>query len=96
MTRARRLVVDRIACEGRGLCFELLPELIESDDWGFPILAPGDVPDRLLPAARRAVSACPVLALRIVADHGPPRAHAGEGASGTASRARPRRARRRT
>lgn len=66
MSRQLRLVVDRIACEGRGLCFELLPELIGSDDWGFPILAAGTVPADLLPAARRAVTACPVLALRLV------------------------------
>lgn len=64
MTR-RRLAVDPIACEGRGLCSELLPELIRSDDWGFPIPADGAVPEALLPAARRAVAACPVLALRL-------------------------------
>jgi ferredoxin len=33
-----RLRVDPIACDGRGLCAEILPELITLDDWGFPII----------------------------------------------------------
>lgn len=61
----RRLTVDRIACDGRGLCAELLPELVVLDEWGYPILVGPDVPDELLSEARRAVTACPVLALRI-------------------------------
>ena len=59
------LVVDRIACDGFGMCAELLPELIELDDWGYPIVAAGGVPDALLDHARRAVKVCPVLALRL-------------------------------
>jgi ferredoxin len=59
------LVVDRIACDGFGMCAELLPELIELDDWGYPIVAAGGVPDQLLDHARRAVAVCPVLALRL-------------------------------
>ena len=59
------LVVDRIACDGFGMCAELLPELIELDDWGYPIVAAGGVPDHLLDHARRAVAVCPVLALRL-------------------------------
>ncbi|HKW69184.1 MAG TPA: ferredoxin [Candidatus Dormibacteraeota bacterium] len=57
------LVVDRIRCDGRGVCAELLPELIRLDDWGYPILTPGPVPDQLLALARRAVDDCPVMAL---------------------------------
>jgi ferredoxin len=60
------LQVDRIRCDGAGLCAELLPELIALDDWGYPILAPDAVPNALLPLARQAVEACPVLALRLV------------------------------
>jgi ferredoxin len=52
------LVVDRIACDGFGMCAEL-------DDWGYPIVAAGGVPDQLLDHARRAVAVCPVLALRL-------------------------------
>jgi len=59
------LVIDRIACDGFGMCAELLPELIELDDWGYPIVAAGGVPFKLLDHARRAVAVCPVLALRI-------------------------------
>jgi ferredoxin len=62
---ASRLRVDPIACDGRGLCAELLPELITLDDWGFPILATAPVPPQLLAYARRAVRACPRLALTL-------------------------------
>jgi ferredoxin len=64
--RARtNLVVDRIACDGFGMCAELLPELIDLDDWGYPIVRDGGVPDALIDHARRAVAVCPVLALRL-------------------------------
>ena len=66
-TRAR-LTVDRIACDGYGMCAELLPELIDLDDWGYPIIRDGGVPDALLDHARRAVAVCPVLALRLARD----------------------------
>jgi ferredoxin len=57
--------IDRIACDGRGVCAELLPELIALDDWGYPIFRPGTIPNELLDLARRAVEDCPVLALRL-------------------------------
>ena len=60
-----KLVVDRVRCDGRGLCAELLPELIRLDDWGYPILAPGPIPERLTPLAERAVDDCPVLAIAL-------------------------------
>lgn len=60
-----RLRVDPIACDGRGLCAELLPELIVADDWGYPIVSDGAVPPQLEAQARRAVEACPLLALRL-------------------------------
>jgi ferredoxin len=59
------LAVDRIRCDGRGLCAELVPELIRLDDWGYPIVAPGPVPDHVVGHARRTVAACPVLALAL-------------------------------
>ena len=59
--------VDRIRCDGYGMCAELLPEMIELDDWGYPILRPGQVPPDLLTLARRAVDVCPVRALRLAA-----------------------------
>ena len=42
MIARARLMVDPIACDGRGICAELLPGLITLDDWGFPIIQ-GDV-----------------------------------------------------
>jgi ferredoxin len=63
----RYVRVDRIACTGRGLCAELLPEMISLDEWGYPIIDARPVPGELTSHARRAVSACPVLALRLEA-----------------------------
>jgi ferredoxin len=60
-----QLRVDPIRCDAYGHCAELLPELIELDEWGYPMLAAGDIPGRLTADARRAVSACPRLALSI-------------------------------
>jgi ferredoxin len=60
--------VDRIRCDGHGLCAELLPELISLDDWGFPIIKTGTVPPSLVEHAGRAVDVCPVLALRLHPD----------------------------
>ena len=65
MTPQQRLVVDRIKCDGRGLCAELLPELIRLDDWGYPIINSDSVPSHLLPLAQRAVEDCPVLAIAL-------------------------------
>jgi ferredoxin len=60
-----RLHVNPIACTGHGLCAELLPEMISLDPWGYPVLTPEDgrVPRWLAGHARRAVAACPTLAL---------------------------------
>jgi ferredoxin len=65
MSRDADLRVDWPKCEGRGLCHELLPELIDLDPWGYPIVK-GPVTGRLRPAAREAVRDCPMLALRLV------------------------------
>ena len=61
----RKLVVDWIACDGHALCALAAPELIDLDDWGYPIVhaIPDDNASLLL--ARAAVEACPVMALRI-------------------------------
>ena len=59
------LRVDPIACGGRGLCAELLPEFIALDDWGFPVVADRKIPPRLMADARATVKACPLLALRL-------------------------------
>jgi len=69
-TRSERLFVDWTACNGRGLCAELLPELLDRDPWGYPLPRDGArtpaVPPELAGHARRAVAACPTLALRLL------------------------------
>ncbi|MGZ4389527.1 MAG: ferredoxin, partial [Gaiellaceae bacterium] len=60
------LRVDPTACQGHGLCAELFPEWIEADDWGYPIVDSRPVPRGLEEHARRAVEACPALALALV------------------------------
>lgn len=62
-----RLSLDPIACHAHGLCAELVPELVELDEWGYPIIADRDVDQRLRTHARAAVAACPTLALRLAA-----------------------------
>jgi ferredoxin len=61
----RTLKVDWPACRARGLCFEVLPEVVRLDDWGYPVVE-GPVTDDLLASAREAVRMCPQLALRLV------------------------------
>ncbi len=64
-TTGARLRLDPIRCSGHGLCAELLGEHITLDEWGYPILADRDIPADLLADARRAVTDCPALALRL-------------------------------
>ena len=59
------LRVNPIACDGHGVCAELLPEMIELDPWGYPVLMSAEVPRGLVEHARRAAAACPVLALLV-------------------------------
>jgi len=63
---SHRLRVDWPSCEARGLCHELLPEVVDLDEWGYPIVR-GEVTDELVADARAAVRACPRLAIRLVA-----------------------------
>jgi ferredoxin len=64
-----RLHIDWTACDGRGLCTELLPETLGRDPWGFPLPRNGarepDVRPELAEHAERAVRLCPTLALRL-------------------------------
>jgi ferredoxin len=60
-----KLSVNPIACTGHGMCAELLPELIQADEWGYPLISGQPVPVGLLKQAKRAVTDCPALALRL-------------------------------
>jgi ferredoxin len=58
------LHVDMIACDAFGYCAELLPEIVELDEWGYPVVT-GPITPGLLADAEAAAEACPRLALRI-------------------------------
>ena len=60
-----RLRLDPIVCDGHGVCAELFPERISLDDWGYPIVDGDPIGGDMLDHARRAVAACPVLALTL-------------------------------
>ncbi len=60
-----KLDIDWTRCDGHGLCSALLPERITRDEWGYPVLHHPAVDPGSPTAARRAVAACPALALRL-------------------------------
>ena len=63
--RKASLVVDRVSCDGHGVCAELFPERISLDRWGYPVVT-DDVPDSLYGLAHLAVENCPRLALHLL------------------------------
>jgi ferredoxin len=60
-----RIDVDWTRCDGHGLCSVLLPENLTADAAGFPFVRTSEVADASKRHARRAVAACPALALRL-------------------------------
>ena len=58
------LEIDWTRCDGHGLCAALLPDRISRDEWGFPVLH-NTKTRRDTADLRRAVAACPALALRL-------------------------------
>jgi len=60
-----RIRCNPIECDGHGLCAELFPERIRLDDWGYPIIDERPIGPELEAHARRAVDACPTLALAL-------------------------------
>ena len=61
-----RLDIDWTRCDGHGLCAALLPDRIGRDEWGFPIVRDAAVrPGTAAADVRRAVAACPALALSL-------------------------------
>ena len=65
MSTKQRMIVDPIMCTGHGVCADLFPERITLDDWGYPIIDGAPIGRDILAHARRAVEACPALALRL-------------------------------
>ena len=69
MSEIHEIRLDPTMCDAHGFCVELLPELFTLDEWGYPLLNSGTlttaVPHEILGAAKKAVAACPVAALRL-------------------------------
>ncbi|MQY02475.1 NADH-quinone oxidoreductase subunit NuoF family protein [Actinomadura macrotermitis] len=63
-----RVAIDWSRCDGHGLCAYLVPELIQLDRYGFPVVLGTDVPSWLEKDVQRAVAMCPALALRMTGD----------------------------
>jgi ferredoxin len=61
------LRIDWPACQRRGLCAEVLPEVLSLDEWGYPVVGAA-VPTELIDLARDAAAACPHSALRLLRD----------------------------
>ena len=49
-----RLAVDWINCKAHGMCYELFPERISPDDWGYPMIDVRPIPPDLQPITRTA------------------------------------------
>lgn len=65
------LTVDWTRCQGHGLCAHIVPELVQLDEQGFPVMLDMTVPPWLDRDARQAVEMCPALALRLTAAEPP-------------------------
>ncbi|WP_068268870.1 ferredoxin [Aldersonia kunmingensis] len=61
------LTIDRQACAGHGLCYGEAPELVDSDDQGYPLVLVDPVPANARTHLRAVVDMCPERALSIVA-----------------------------
>lgn len=63
------LVLHPILCDGRGMCHDAAPDLIDLDEWGYPVLPGGGLRAEISRGQRKAAEdathACPLLALHI-------------------------------
>jgi ferredoxin len=58
-----RLRVDWIRCDGYGLCGDLLPDLLDLDEWRYPILPAAPIDGSRRHEIQRAIDCCPMGAL---------------------------------
>ena len=65
---AQTLRLNPIRCDGYGICAGVLPQRIRLDEWGYPLIDSSPIDEHLVARARRAVDACPVLALSLRRD----------------------------
>ncbi|WP_395107420.1 ferredoxin [Actinomadura sp. SCN-SB] len=63
-----RVAIDWSRCDGHGLCAYLVPELIQLDRYGFPVVLGSDIPVWMERDVQKAVAMCPALALRVTTD----------------------------
>jgi ferredoxin len=61
-----RVIADRSACCGYGVCAELCPEVYKVDDIGIVTILVDIIPEALEDKAREGAAACPTNALRVV------------------------------
>lgn len=65
-----RVHIDWTACDARGGCTELLPEILARDPFGYPVPRDGTaeptVPSHLSGHAHQARKLCPRLALHLI------------------------------
>ena len=58
--QTQAIEVNRVACTGHGICASVLPEQIDLDEWGYPVLRAADVDPGL---GGVAIRLCPARAL---------------------------------
>ena len=64
-----RVAVDREKCQGHGRCYDLAPDVFESDERGRVVAAVhGELSPALEPDARIGVQNCPESALGMIPD----------------------------
>jgi ferredoxin len=61
-----QLAIDWTRCRGHGLCAHIVPDLVQADAQGVPVMLDTPVPAWLERGARQAVEMCPALALRLI------------------------------
>ncbi|MHB8313127.1 MAG: ferredoxin [Candidatus Dormibacteria bacterium] len=61
-----QLKVDMDRCQGHGICAVLAGDLVDLDQWGFPVITSDPLSEPAqLRRARWAVAACPARALQL-------------------------------
>jgi ferredoxin len=71
-TDGARIVIDSESCTGHGLCYGVAKRLLHFDDRGYGVVIRAELDASVMDEARRAVAACPEMAIQIVETHGRP------------------------
>jgi ferredoxin len=54
------MMIDRVACTGKGVCASVQPDAIMLDEWGYPIVDDARIDPNLI---ERTISMCPARAV---------------------------------